>query len=91
MSANYTLKFPVTFKKDGREQTLSEVTIRRMQLKDERAIAPLVHNADIASALISRLCDLDATVADALDSYDAEQIGKIISSFQTSGQATGGA
>lgn len=91
MSAKHTLKYPVSFTKDGRNETLSEVTIRRMRLKDERAIANIVHGADIAAALISRLCEIDAVIADQLDSEDAAAIGKIIEGFQKSGQATGDA
>ena len=81
MSAKHALKYPVSFTKDGRNESLAEVTIRRMRLKDERAIAALVHGADIASALISRLCDIDASIADQLDSEDAVAIGKIIEGF----------
>jgi hypothetical protein len=91
MSAKYALKYPVSFTKDGRAETLNEVSIRRMRLKDERDIAKIVHGADIAAALICRLCDIDAAVADQLDSEDANAIGEIISAFQTSGQATGAA
>jgi hypothetical protein len=79
------LKYPKTVKfrsgNQEREETFSQLTVRRMTGGDIRAIANLKNEGDQMREIICRLAGISAPVFDALDAEDIAEVGTLIESF----------
>lgn len=91
----HLLLFPVTvrFKAQGgevREETITEVMIRRPKAKDVEAIDTF-KGGDVARTLfaLTKLTGLLPAQVDQLDSVDIAKLGTIVEGFQPPGQPTG--
>jgi len=91
-TVKYTLIYPITIGEGDQKQTISEVSVRRARVKDQRRIANFDDDkdgAEIGFTLIWSQCDLTPEIVDEMRSDDADAIGQIITGFRKSGQATG--
>ncbi len=88
----YKLIYPITIGEGDQQQTITEVSVRRTRVKDQRRIAKFDDDkdgAEIGFTLIWSQCDLTPEIVDEMRSDDADAIGAIITDFRKSGQATG--
>ena len=93
VTGRHTLVHPlsVTFKgPDGeREETITEVIVRRPKGKDLRVADQYPGEVAQSLALMARLTGLDPKQVDELDAEDIAAIGAIIESFTPPGLRTG--
>lgn len=89
----YTLKYPVDFKnRDGEViKTLAEVTLRRLNGGDVRAVANASDKGkgEATAVLICRACSLSPSEFDQLDAEDVTALGELASGFLGASRATG--
>lgn len=85
-AAEYTLKHPIVrkFRASGaeeREERISEISIRRPNGADQRALDTVKGTNSQSLLLIERCCGLDRATVDKLDIEDITAIGDIIDGF----------
>lgn len=84
-SVTYHLEFPVTVKyrsgNQEREETISEVTFRRVNGKDLRTIAGLKDEGEIMAKIFTNLSNQPMAVFDQMDGKDIEAAFDAISDF----------
>jgi hypothetical protein len=94
MSVEHPLKHPITqtFKAAGgqaREETLTEITLRRIQGGDIRWMERMANKPGLSLGLIGRLAQLDEATVDKLDAEDIADISEVIEGFLPDSLKTG--
>lgn len=87
-TVSYTLRWPVKYTIGNTAQKLENITVRRKNFADNRAIKKLDNPVDIGFTLFMRLTGLEAHLADQIDDVDQEAFGRIVDSFTKPGPAT---
>lgn len=92
-AAAIVLKHPITCTLKGpegdREETISEVTLRRIKGKDLRVVDTVTGEVAATLALISKISGLPIAQVDQLDAEDIAVIGAMIEDFMPPGLLTG--
>lgn len=94
MSEIYLLKHPIVQRHrvrggEDREETITEVTVRRLKAKDLRTVEKATGTISQSLALIGALTGLPAHTVDELDGEDVAGIGELVGDFFPARQATG--
>ena len=93
VSNSITLKHPITttFRSSAgeREETVTEVTVRRPKAKDLRVVDAATGEVAQAIALMAQLTTLTVAQIDDLDVEDFAALGKVIEGFMPPGLLTG--
>lgn len=92
--ATYDLQYPIVQRRKAsggeiREETIDQVTIRRLRAKDLRMVDRIDGKVAQSLALIASLTGLSQTTVDELDAEDVEGIGAVIGDFFPTRQPTG--
>lgn len=86
MIETYKLKHPIVRRLrahggEEREETITEITIRRLKAKDLRVVEKAAGKFSQSLALIGALTGLSPQVVDELDGEDVEGIGEVVGDF----------
>jgi hypothetical protein len=92
-SIRYTLKHPITTRFRGpdgeREETVSEVLLRRVKGRDMRALSGITDQLAQGLTLMGKVTSLEPHQVDELDVEDVAALGEIIDGFLPASLRTG--
>lgn len=89
----YTLKYPIVTRLRGpdgeREETVRELTLRRVKARDIRAVDAQTGEVAKTLALLSQVTDQPAHIIDELDMEDIVGLGELVGDFLPASLGTG--